>query len=587
MISLPRAEPRFFGSPTRPIFGWLHRAAAPAGDLGLVICNPFGHEALSCHRSLRHWAEASAKIGVPALRFDFDGTGDSCGNEEDPERLAAWVQSVHRAVEALREATGVTRVALLGVRLGALIAALAAAERDNVTGLALVAPVVAGKPWLREMRALHGALALSEPPDGALPLPDGAREAVGFLLSSETIAALSGIDLTQLETSPAAHILLLDRDDLAGNARLEAHFSELGAFVEHNALPGYADMMTDPHQSQVPTAMIEATTDWLCSQIENSREAEPANHLNKEVRCAVSNASVSESVQEHTVFLDDGQRLFGIISAPQGGQPRRAIILVNAGANHRVGPNRLYVKLARRWAARGYLVLRFDIAGIGDSLPHESEVEHVVYPPHAADDIIAAIDYVKENWGVETCRVAGLCSGGYHAFKAALAGAALDGVVFINPLTFRWKPDTSLDLPVSHDISEAARYRQSMLQGDKWKRLLRGETNMATVAGVVARRGVGAATRRVSSTARRIGYTPRDDLGAELESLARRGVALRFVFAEGDPGLKLLQEQGGLAVARLMKLRQLTIESIAGPDHTFTALWSHERLAKALDAAIE
>ena len=164
MNLLPRAEPTFFGPQEHPLFGWLHRPDTPIGDLGLVICNPFGHEAQSIHRSLRHFAEASAAVGTPVLRFDYEGTGDSCGDENDSARLAAWTQSVHRAVEALREATGVTRVALLGVRLGALLAGLAAAERDDVDGLVLIAPVVAGKAWLREMRALHGALALSEPP---------------------------------------------------------------------------------------------------------------------------------------------------------------------------------------------------------------------------------------------------------------------------------------------------------------------------------------------------------------------------------------------------------------------------------------
>ncbi len=588
MTTSPRAEPHFFGPSERPIFGWLHRAAAPHGDLGLVICNPFGHEAQNIHRSLRHFAESSAAIGISALRFDFDGTGDSGGDDTDSERLAVWINSIHRAVELLREATGVTRVALLGVRLGALLAALAASKRDDVCGLALIAPVVTGKAWLREMRALHGALALNEPPHSASPLPDGAREAVGFLLSAETIAALSEVDLTSLEKRPASCVLLLDRDDLPGSARLAAHFEFLGAQVDQRTLPGYADMMQDPHNSHVPDAMIEAITDWLCAQIEHSGEAEPPSPLTKGGRLLGTRGSaVIGAVQEHAVFLDDEKRLFGIVSVPQGGQPKRAIVLVNAGANHRVGPNRLYVKLARRWAERGYLVLRFDIAGIGDSLPHTGEAEHIVYPPRAASDISTAINYLQKKWGVETCRVAGLCSGGYHAFQAALAGALVDDIVFINPLTFRWKPGTSLDLPASHDISEAARYRQSMLQGDKWKRLLRGETNMATVVGVVARRGVGAATRRISNTARRVGYTSRDDLGAQLESLARRGTALHFVFAEGDPGLALLHEQGGPAVARLVKSGRLTIESIAGPDHTFTPLWSHERLADTLDAAIE
>jgi predicted alpha/beta hydrolase len=43
----------------------------------LVICKPFGFEAMSAHLSVRAFAEAAAEIGIPALRFDYGGTGDS------------------------------------------------------------------------------------------------------------------------------------------------------------------------------------------------------------------------------------------------------------------------------------------------------------------------------------------------------------------------------------------------------------------------------------------------------------------------------------------------------------------------------
>ena len=51
----------------------------------------------------------------------------------------------------------------------------------------------------------------------------------------------------------------------------------------------------------------------------------------------------------------------------EAGQPW--VVLLNAGIIHRIGPNRLYVQLARRLASRGHAVLRFDLAGIGDSEP--------------------------------------------------------------------------------------------------------------------------------------------------------------------------------------------------------------------------
>src|SRR5690242_1473359 len=143
----PPPEAHYFGSRSPDLFGWLHRAAgdekpAPAPALGLVICNPFGFEEVCAHRSLRHFAAAAAAAGVPALRFDYAGCGNSRGDEFQPDTLAAWIRSIHEAVERLKQATGVSRVCLLGLRLGASLAALAAALRNDVAAWIAIAPIV-------------------------------------------------------------------------------------------------------------------------------------------------------------------------------------------------------------------------------------------------------------------------------------------------------------------------------------------------------------------------------------------------------------------------------------------------------------
>src|SRR5947209_7721960 len=72
----------------RPYFAWLHRPeGTPPSDHAVVICPPVGHEQVHSHRALRHLADASARCGLPTLRLDYDGTGDSPGSDEDPGRL--------------------------------------------------------------------------------------------------------------------------------------------------------------------------------------------------------------------------------------------------------------------------------------------------------------------------------------------------------------------------------------------------------------------------------------------------------------------------------------------------------------------
>ena len=62
---------------------------------------------------------------------------------------------------------------------------------------------------------------------------------------------------------------------------------------------------------------------------------------------------------------EDG--LLGILTEPVSPPRGPAILFLNAGVLHHVGPFGWYVSLARRLAELGFLSLRFDLSGIGDS----------------------------------------------------------------------------------------------------------------------------------------------------------------------------------------------------------------------------
>ena len=72
------AHALYFNSGEHRLFGWLHRSLSDSNaDIGVVLCQPFGYEAICAHRGMRAFAEAIAAAGMPALRFDYLGTGDS------------------------------------------------------------------------------------------------------------------------------------------------------------------------------------------------------------------------------------------------------------------------------------------------------------------------------------------------------------------------------------------------------------------------------------------------------------------------------------------------------------------------------
>src|SRR5258706_9601383 len=140
-------------------FGWYHRAPqTPALDCCAVICPAMAPEYTRSHRSLRHLADRLASRGVPAVRFDYHGSGDSPGGDLDGERWETWKRNVHEWIREARRLSGRRRVCVVGLRLGATLAAVAAGETP-VDLLVLWSPCCSGRPYLRELQAM----ALGEP----------------------------------------------------------------------------------------------------------------------------------------------------------------------------------------------------------------------------------------------------------------------------------------------------------------------------------------------------------------------------------------------------------------------------------------
>jgi uncharacterized protein len=146
--------PILFGDPVAPLFGALHE---PPADVerghGVLVCPPIAQEHVRTHWALRQLAVALARAGFHVLRFDWYGVGDSAGRSGEGG-VARWVDDARAAAQELRDATGLRKISVVGLRFGATLAALAG-RRLKPQALVLWDPVLDGPRYLRELGELH------------------------------------------------------------------------------------------------------------------------------------------------------------------------------------------------------------------------------------------------------------------------------------------------------------------------------------------------------------------------------------------------------------------------------------------------
>jgi pimeloyl-ACP methyl ester carboxylesterase len=274
--------------------------------------------------------------------------------------------------------------------------------------------------------------------------------------------------------------------------------------------------------------------------------------------------------------------LFGIVTEPRGEEARRrAVILLNAAADHHSGASRMSVTFARNWARRGYVVLRMDLAGIGDSATRPGRPDDEVFPPAALDDIRDALQLVRTRYDSQDITLAGLCSGAYHTLRAAVAGLPANRLLMVNPLNFFWKEGMSLhELQLAEVVRNPGLYRERLVSTGAWKRLLTGQVNVWRIVRIYCHRLLLTLEAALRDTARALHIRLPSDLGSELEELGARGLSMVFVFSRGDPGIDLLKIQAGSAIRRLGdRCRRHIVE---GGDHTFTHAASRGALQRIL-----
>jgi pimeloyl-ACP methyl ester carboxylesterase len=572
--SAPGAAPIAFGAAETRCFGWYHAPGGRPRATGVVLCRPVGYEGTCAYETYTQLAERLADDGFAVIRFDYHGTGDSIGSDADPDRVAAWQACISAGLDEVQRLAGTPRLALFGVRIGATLATKVASERGGVDSIVLWAPCASGKAFTRELRAAGGR----GPSDGDL-------ETMGTLYTAQTLQDLQALDGKPGTTPPAKRALFITRDDIPGAGPLPAAFREAGVESEVVEWPGYTAMMAEPHEVDVPTTTLDSIIEWI--RAGEPADARPESRAGIEV--PLQRDAVFGGVREIPLLFGHEHGLFGILAEPEqldaaDNRAETAILMLNVGTNHRVGPNRLYVKMARAWAARGYRSLRFDLAGIGDSRSAAGYANTRLYSKGSTVDVGAAIERLS-GLGVQRFILVGLCSGAYVAFQTALADPRVTGLVLINPRRLDWSEGETLQSAMQRSYKSSHYYRRAMFEPETYKRLLKGDIDVLGIAGRLATLTRVRAQRAAN---RLLGRAPAEEnVLANMRLLSERGTDILLIVAAEDDGLDYLEYHIGPRGRHMSGQPNFRMLMVEGADHTLSQTESQLHVIDAVRAHLD
>lgn len=268
-------------------------------------------------------------------------------------------------------------------------------------------------------------------------------------------------------------------------------------------------------------------------------------------------------MRERALRFGETAELVGVVTepAPDAGEGLPAVILLNAGILHRVGPSRMNVRIARRLATDGFASLRFDFSGIGDSEPRP---DRLAFDESSVQEIREAMDHLERTRGTEEFVLVGLCSGADAALQGSLADERVVGLVPIDGHAYRtWR-------------YYLHRYLPRLLRAESWKNLLTGETYMGPwLRRLLGRQENGGGADRERDEGGGVFQRPRpprEEVEKTLRTLAGRRVRMLHVFS-GGMGERYNYTSQFHDTYRSVDFRGLArVEYFETADHTFTDL---------------
>lgn len=557
-LGVTGGRPIYLGLEPSGTLIFLHEPSGEGTQSGtaVLICPPFGWEEVCCSRSLRGAATILARAGHSTARLMLPGTADGAGGPRDGDLLRRWVSAVGATAAWLRERTDASRCLALGIGLGGMLAYLAARDYEAIDDLALWGVPDRGRALLRDSKSLSKVIAAEYPEDqGHEPVAEGDIQLIGYVMTAETQAAISELELSAIALPGCGRrrVLLLSRDAVPVDRRLQETLERRGAEVTVLRTIDYYRMMLIPEHSETPEATVQEVLGWLARQPAAAgcvstveRRRPPRVRETPELELG------GEVVERALVCSGRYGHAFGIVSRRRtAGRPPLALVLLSAGALPHTGPNRAWVEVARRWAARGIPTIRLDLAGMGEAGGEDPEVlsDDGIHAFWRVDDVRRVLDLLEASGTADRFVLGGLCNGAYYSLHEALTDSRVCGLLFINLFVVTWSGEL---------IAERAR-RAAIANG------LANDGRQGFDCSAECRNA--------------------EDAIAAFDRLRERGTEALLLFGKQEPLYEEFARQGLLD--QLDRWPNLRLERIPSRDQMFRAGWLQRHVHERVDEALE
>lgn len=236
------------------------------------------------------------------------------------------------------------------------------------------------------------------------------------------------------------------------------------------------------------------------------------------------------------------------------------LLLVTGGSQTRIGSHRMYERLAKTLAERGYPCFRFDRRGVGDS-----EGVDPGWRGSGPDIAAAAAAFRRECPGVGRLVGIGLCDG---ATALALHGSAagVGALLMVNP----WLVEAETGEPPAAAIGQ--HYRRQLLSVAGWKKILTGSLSYKKLF-----KGIGKLVKQAPS-----------GLAAEAAAaLERSRLPVRLILAAGDATAIGAEAEWTSPAWRRIRASNPPPLVIQSDSHTFARPGDAEALLAACLTALE